>query len=449
MTESGGSEGSLKREMGFPALTIYGVGGMLGGGIYALVGKVAGEAGTLSWVSFVAAMSVAAPTAFTYAALGSRYPRSGGESVFAQEALGSERLAFLTGWTVVFSGLVSMATLAHGFSGYLRALWPPLPEPAILLGFVVLLALINGWGIRLTSRANVAATAIEFSGLLLVIVAGLLVVAGDGGSAEASAVARAAVDTGSTSGSASASPTPGPPWMGIVTGATLAFYAFIGFEDMVNVAEEVERPRRNLPRAITLALVSVGLTYAAVSFLATAAVPPGDLDASGAPLHLVVRSGIPSFPGSVFTVVALFAVGNSALLNFVMASRLVYGMSDQTLLPSWLGTVHEHRRTPHRAILVVGSLALAMALSGTLEMLAATTSLLILAVFFLMNLSYLRIRLREDGDAEVFSVPAVVPVTGMILSVALAAFVSQPSLVAGGGVILVGVAFMVVLEVLR
>ena len=442
---------SLAREMGLPAITFYGMGGMLGGGIYALVGKVAGEAGMWSWASFVLAMLVAAPTAFTYAALGSRFPRSGGESVFAQEALGSDSLAFMVGWTVVFSGLVSMATLAHGFAGYLRELWPAIPDPAAVSGFFVLLAIINLRGIRLTSRANIVATFIELSGLILVVVAGSIVaLEGLGGTGNPVQVAADTAAAPSAGGTAEASPSgilAGIPLLGIVQGATLAFYAFIGFEDMVNVSEEVRDPRRNLPMAIVLALFAVGLTYVAVSTLATLAVSPAVLDESAAPLHQVVKSALPDFPDPVFSGVALFAVGNSALLNFVMASRLTYGMSDGALVPSWLGAVHEGHHTPHRAVIVVGAVALLMALSGTLETLAATTSILLLSVFFLMNLAYLLIRRREDeAHPDVFSVPTVVPILGMALSLGLALFVSWRSTVSAAVVLGVGLVVLVVLR---
>ena len=418
---------SLVRGLGLPALTIYGVGGMLGGGIYALAGEVAGKAGDLSWLAFGAAMLVAAPTALAYAELGSRYPRSGGESVFATEAFGSETLSFVVGWVVALSGIVSMATLSHAFAGYLRDLWPSLPTWPVLVAFLMALAGLNARGIRLTSRANMAATAVEFTGLVLVVVAAAAFL---GGGAGAGATAG--------SGPPGSGSAPASTWTGVLTGATLAFYAFIGFEDMVNVAEEVRRPRRNLPLAIVVAVLAVGVTYLVVNALAVRVVPPAELAATGAPLMRVVERGAPWLPRWVFTIIALFAVANTALLNFVMASRLLYGMADDELLPPWLSTLHRRWRTPHRTVAIVLVVAVGLALSGTLDFLAATTSLLLLAVFLLMNVALLRIRAREGPDPDAFTAPHWVPVLGVALSLVLVAFGPLDSALAAAGVVAVG-----------
>lgn len=425
----------LRRELGLFQLTVYGVGGMLGGGIYALVGEVAGRAGTLSWLSFGVAMLVAAPTAFSYGALASRFPRSGGESVFVRRIFGSDTLALVVGWVVAFSGMVSMATLSHAFAGYLGELWPVLPRWGSIVFFLVALAVLNLRGIRMTSRANVVATAIEFSGLVLVVVAGLAAVFGIPGAEDGAVASGATVPAGGGSQGAE-----GGVWIGVLTGATLAFYAFIGFEDMVNVADEVKSPTETLPRAIVVALVAVGLTYVVVNVLAVEVVAPEVLAGSDAPLMAVVAEGAPWFPRWAFTLIALFAVANTALLNFVMASRLAYGMAEERLLPGWLEAVNERWRTPHRTIGVVLVLVVVLALSGTLGSLAATTSLLLLAVFAVVNAALLTRQLREEeAPSEAFHVPRLVPVLGAASALALAAFGPLESaltaaLVVGAGV---------------
>ena len=439
-------QSGLKRALGLRALVVYGVGGMLGGGIYALVGEVAAKAGSLAWLSFLLAMVVATPTAFSYAALATRFPRSGGEAVYIRHGFGTRHGGLLVGWLVIFSGMASMATLAHAFAGYAATLLDTTGtggSRGLILAFLLVLGAINGWGIRFTSRANIVATTIEFSGLLLVILAGIAVVGG-WTDAAGSTMAHAPPSDPARAGDS-------PLWLGVLLSANLAFYAYIGFEDMVNVAEEVTEPRRVYPRAIVMALVTVGLVYAAVTSLATAAVSPGRLAASGAPLQEVIAVGAAWVPSPVFTVIALFAVGNSALLNFVMASRLAYGMANDGLLPRWLGRVHPARRTPLRAIGIILVLTAVLGLSGTLRSLAGTTSLLILIVFVMVNGSLLRIRLgqaeQDAEDPKAFRVPRSVPIAGMVLAVSLMPLAPDGSLrtaalVAGAGLALIGFRFL-------
>jgi APA family basic amino acid/polyamine antiporter len=217
-------------------------------------------------------------------------------------------------------------------------------------------------------------------------------------------------------------------WKAIASGAALSFFAFIGFEDMVNVAEEVKDPERNMPRAILLALVVTGLVYLLVVLIATTVIAPTTLAGAKAPLLAVVQRATDVVPDRVFTLIALFAVANTGLLNFIMGSRLIYGMSRQGLLPSALGTVHPKRRTPHLAILTVLVVALALALSGTLTYLAGTTSLLLLVVFFAVNLSLVAIKRRERGSLRTFCAPRLIPIVGALTCLALMPFVPRGSL---------------------
>lgn len=394
----------LRRSLSVGGLTAYGIGGMLGGGIYALVGAVAAKAGHLAWVSFAVAMLVAAPTAMSYLVLASRYPKSGGEAHYVQRAFGVPRLSMVIGWLVALSGLVSMATLAVAFAGYARELVPAAPTSALVVAFLIGLGVINWRGIRLTSGINILFTLVEVSGLIVVIIAGALFVFGNG---EGGTAVNSVVRVG------------GGTW-GIIGGALLAFYAFIGFEDMVNVAEEVVEPERAYKRAIPLALVCVSCVYMAVSYLATETVPVAELAASSAPLAEVVERGIPSLSVSVFDAIALFAVANSALLNCVMASRLLYGMSHQGLMPRWLGVIHRRYRTPHRATALVVLAAMLLALTGTLTVLAGTTSTILLIVFAVTNAALLVLLGRKDsGDRDQARCPRIIPAAGVVLSLAL------------------------------
>lgn len=415
-------EPQLRRSLGFWALVFYGVGDILGAGIYALVGKVAGVAGPASWAAFSVALFVAGLTAFTYAELGGRFPRSAGESFFTEQAFGRPRLALLVGWVVLCSGILSLATVSVAFGGYMSKLVPGLPPSVTVAGILLLLAGVNFRGMRESSTTNIIATMVELTGLLIVIVAGALFL-----DRSADTGIAATIEAGREVG-----------WSGIARGAALGFFAFIGFEDMVNVAEEVKDPERNMPRAILIALFVTGTIYLLVVLVATSVAEPAVLAASEAPLLVVVQTATEAFPGRLFTLIALFAVANTGLLNFIMGSRLIYGMSRQGLLPSTLGRVHETRRTPHLAILAVLLVALVLALSGTLTYLAGTTSLLLLLVFFMVNVSLIVIKRRDRGETRTFCAPKLVPIAGALSCLALMPFVPRDSLLTAAIILALG-----------
>jgi APA family basic amino acid/polyamine antiporter len=421
------ANGKLRRTLGLTALISYGVGDILGAGIYALVGKIAGIAGPASWLAFCVALAVAALTALSYAELGSRFPRSGGESFFCQQAFRSSGLALLVGWLVLSSGVVSLATVSRAFSGYAFELIAVAPSPMLELAsvflFLVILGGINFRGIQQSSRANIVCTVVEAAGLLFVIAVGIAFLATD--------VPEPVADESNAVN--------WPTWMAIGQAAAVAFFAFIGFEDMVNVAEEVRSPKRNIPIAIIAALLIAGTVYIAVVWVATAVVPPAELANSQAPLLEVVRRAAPAVPIWSFTTVALFAVANTGLLNFVMASRLLYGMSQQGLVPDWLGQVHAGTKTPHVSIVIVFVAALALASSGTLVLLAGTTSALLLTVFLSVNLALVAIKRRDPGERGGFRIPIGVPMVAAIASAVLICFVPLKSLLSGAVVIALGV----------
>jgi APA family basic amino acid/polyamine antiporter len=406
---------SLKRVFGLTTLVIYGVGDILGAGIYAIVGKIAGLSGTAVWISFLAAMAVAALTALSYAELSSRLPKSGGVATFVQTAFRKDWLSLLVGWLMFCTCLVSMATLSKAFSGYLLAFAPMLPPPAIILALFFGLGFVTFWGMRESSGLNILCTVLEVSGLILVILVSIIFLVGmdEGAAGAAIQSAPSATDTALS-------------WTPILQGAALAFYAFIGFEDIANVSEEVKNPERTVPRAILLALGIAGIIYILVAWLAVRVVGPAELAASSAPLLDVVRRAQPDFPPTVFSIIALFAVLNTTLLNMVTASRLLFGMSREGILPAWLGKVHPKRATPHRTLLVILPLVIFLALSGTLQFLAGTTATLILVMFCLVNLSLVVIKRREPRTTG-FHVPLLIPVLALLTNIALAAFASRDS----------------------
>ena len=417
----------LRRRLGLFALIAYGVGDILGAGIYALVGKIAGIAGPASWLAFGVALLVAALTALSYAELASRFPRSGGESYFCQRAFGSPSFALLIGWLVLCSGVVSLATVSRAMAGYLLQLFSAEPSNALefaaIVLFLTLLGGLNFWGIRQSSRANVICTSVEVFGLLLVIVVGVSFLASNAPGPVAQAASW-------------------PAWTSIGQAAAVAFFAFIGFEDMVNVAEEVRSPKRNLPIAIVAALLIAGAIYIAVVWVATMVISAQELAASSAPLLSVVQRAAPVIPAWTFTAVALFAVANTGLLNFIMASRLLYGMGCQGLVPEQLSRVHSKTNTPHWSILLVFVAGLGLAASGTLVHLAGTTSVLLLVVFLSVNVGLVWIKRSESTSRRGFAIPIAVPVLAAVASAVLICFVPSQSLLSAGIVIALGIALV-------
>lgn len=386
---------------------------------------MAGAAGDATWLAFGAAMGVALLTALSYGELSSRFPRSGGAATFCREAFGSEWVAVLIGWLVLCSGMVSMATVSRGFAGYLGFFLPGLPLPVVVAAFLSLLGFINFRGIRESSGANILCTAIELSGLLLVVVAGAWFLSGAGILPVPATVPQ---------------PVPLPS---VLQGAALAFFALIGFEDMVNVAEEAHDPEKNLPRAMLAAVAVAGGLYMLVSLVAVRVIPAAELAGSAAPLLSVVQRAAPAVPPQLFSAVALFAVSNTALLNFVMGSRLVYGMAREGLLPRALGRVHPSRSTPHVAIGVILFATIGLALSGSITLLAGTTSALLLAVFIAVHAALLRIKRRPGSGPAPFRIPAFVPVLGICACMGLVA--SMPAGSLSGALLLAGIGGIIVL----
>lgn len=384
----------LKRHITLLPLIFYGVGDVLGSGIYGLIGKVAGQMGNFVWLAFLAAFGVAVTTALTYAYLGSRYPRAAGSSFIVWKSTGSPAIAFLIGMATMCSGLTSMATASRIFSGYLTGLFEFIPMTAAIIGFCAALTAIVYSGIRQSLWVNTLCTVIELTGLLVVIVAGIPFL----GSVNL-------FDAASIPQTHALSP-------GLVfSGAVLAFYSFIGFEDVLNVSEEVVKPERNIPMALLISMFVSSVVYMLISVVAVSVIPAADLAASNQPLVDVVIKAWPGFPAQIFSVIALFAVANTALLNYLMASRLVYGLSDMGLLPKFFSKVHKSTKTPYTAVIAVSLVLIILALIGEVGTLARATSLLVLIVFFSMNASLI-VFMRREGRSRGRKIPYILPAIG-------------------------------------
>ena len=363
-----------------------------------------GRVGGAIWTAFAVAMLLAMLTAFAYSELVTKYPRAAGAALYVNRAWQRPLLTFIVAFTVMCSGLTSAATLSRAFGGDYLSVFVELPTVLVALGFIVAVALVNFRGISESVRVNVALTGIELLGLCLVIVIGVAAIGAGSDSIDAGRLLDFKGDESVV--------------LAIMGGAGLAFFALIGFEDSVNLAEEAKAPARDFPWALLVGLLIASAIYLVVTLVASATVPTDVLAGSSGPLLEVVGRGPLSLPTEVFSAIALFALANGALINMIMASRLLYGMSREGILPRALGHVHAKRRTPWVAIVATTALAMVLIVSGDLSDLADTTVLLLLLVFTAVNIAVLVLR-RDPVDHEHFRAPTALPVLGALASLGL------------------------------
>ena len=387
---------ALRRTLSLPMLVLYGLGTTIGAGIYALTGAVAGSAGMLAFASFGLAALLAGFTAASYAELSSRYPFAAAQAVYMREGFGTRRIASLLALGIALAGAVSAATVTNGFYGYLGEL-VTVPRTLAIVGIVALLGAVAALGVRESVGVAAAITAIEVGGLLLVI-------------AYASPVlAELPARIGEFAPRAS----PGGLG-GVFAGSFLAFYAFLGFEDMVNVGEEVRDARRALPLAIALTLAITLLLYVLLAVTAVLAVAPERLAASDAPLAFLFaeRGGRAEWIGAI----GVLAMLNGALIQILMASRILYGLARDGDLPQWLSSLHPRTRTPVLATALVTAAVAALALLFPLATLAEATSLITLISFACLNAALTRIQRRRPADSRIVRVPSLLPWAGLLVS---------------------------------
>lgn len=411
-TPSASDAPTLRRSLGAWQVALYGLGSMLGAGIYALVGKAAGMMGNAVWLAFLAAMIAAMLTGLSYACVGSRYPKAGGAAYVTNRALRLPWLSYVVGLCVTMSGLTSMATGSQAMGETLGKAFRlelgnfELKIIAILI--VLLVGLVIYRGIRESMWLNIICTVVEAAGLIFIIIVGVRfwgqvdyfeMPKSDGLSSASSAL----------------------PLVLILQGAVLTFFSFIGFEDILNVSEEVKNPKRDIPFGLIGAMVTATVIYMAVAITAVSVVPWQELAKSSTPLMEVAHRAAPWFKNidKVYIGITLFAIGNTALLNYIMGSRLLYGLSKQGLLPELLGRVHRTRRTPHIAILLLFVIVTALILSGGVKALAESTVLLLLSVFTVVNISLAILKLRPNEPRGGFEVPIIVPILGAIVCLTL------------------------------
>ncbi|MEZ0581014.1 APC family permease [Nocardioides sp. MH1] len=426
-----GQPEQLKRVMGPRLLLLFIVGDILGAGVYAVTGKLAGQVGGIAWLPFLLAFGVATLTACSYLELVTKYPQAAGAALYTHKAFGIHFVTFLVAFTVVCSGVTSASTssslLANNLLLGLDEIWDGVPTSSgwamtVALAFMVLLALINLRGVGESVKFNIVLTVIEMAALAIVIAIGFTVMAKGDGDFHRITVFE--------------SPDDKNLFIAVTIATTVAFFAMVGFEDSVNMVEETQEPERIFPRMMFTGLGIAAAIYVLVAISVVVVIPPGDIasptNADAGILIDVVKTGAPDLPiDDFFPFMTVFAVANTALINMLMASRLVYGMARQRVLPPALGKVLPGRRTPWAAIVFTTVLALGLIVAvvrlsettiGSAEdgtevdvvtALSGTTALLLLAVFTVVNVACLVLR-RDPGDGTSFRAPIVAPVLGAL-----------------------------------
>jgi APA family basic amino acid/polyamine antiporter len=389
----------LPRTLGLPLLVLYGLGVIIGAGIYVLIGTVVAQAGMAAPLAFVLAGAVAALTGLSYAELAARFPEAAGAPVYIRHAFGSDRLSQVAGLAVAAIIAISAAAIARGSAGYMHGL-TDLPEP--LLGATVVAAFTGLACLPVRQSVGFAAaiTVVEVGGLLLIVAVGLP------GLADFPARAHEMIPAGIGG------------WSGVAVGGFLAFFAFIGFENLANMAEEARAPERSLPRALLLSLAISTALYAAVAVVTVLAAPLAELAGSAAPLMLVAERAS-WFSADVFAAIALIAVANGVLIELVTLARLLYGMARRGWLPDTLGTVHPSTQTPVKATLCGGLIVFVLAVVLPFLSLVSLTNSITLLVFAMVNAALWRLQQvapRQSG----FRVPRAIPPLAIILTLALA-----------------------------
>ena len=429
----------LKRGIGPWLLFFFVLGDIVGAGIYALVGEVGAVVGGAIWSAFLAAFVLAIFTAASFAELVTKYPRAGGSATYVNNAFRNSFVSFMVAFAVAAASITSASVLSLAFSGDYLLQFITVPSVLAALVFVVVVGLINFYGISESVRLNLIFTCIEITGLLLIVLIGIVTLGtGTGEPARAFEFKEG-----------------GSIIPLILAGTVLSFYALIGFDDAVNVAEEVRHPSRVYPRALFGGLLAAGVIYLLVTFTASMVVPTGQLAASSGPLLEVVERSPFTLPPLLFAGIALIAVSNGALINMIMASRVIYGMADQGVLPAVFARVHPSRLTPWVAILFTTAVVFTILATigrnpDALDTLSTTTVVLLLMAFIMVNISVLALR-SDEVEHEHFRTPSVFPILGILVSASLLIYTAiddlsvfgLAGLLLGSGVVLYGVNVLV------
>ena len=390
----------LKRTLGLTECVFFGVGSILGAGIYTLIGNVAGLSGNFIWLSFLIAAVSALFTAFSYPELSAAFPKAGGEYEYAKKAFGKKTGIFL-GLTISLNGIISGATVAIGFAGYLTGL-TGISLLLGALGIIVLVYGVNALGIRESSLVNIIFTLIEAGGLFFVIYVAFPYI-----------------------GKVNYVDAPTEGFHGILAASALAFFAYIGFEEIVKLAEETKSPEKNIPRALFIASAIVMVLYSLVAISAVSVLPYQELGKSSSPLADIIGKDYGKTGVIIISVIALFATTNTILSNMLGSSRVLLNMSKETKALNFLSFVSPKRKTPLAALTFILLLMAGFAFIGNIETIARIATIFIFITFIVVNLSVIILRIREKEIPRPYRIPIniknipVISVLGIITTLIL------------------------------
>ncbi len=371
----------LKRDVGEFSLIVYGIGIILGAGIYSLMGQAAGMAGNTIWLSFLFASVVSIFTCLSYAELSSMFPKSAAEYTYIKEALNKRSIAFMFGWIEVFADVVAGAAVAIAFGGYFHALFG-VPMVVSSIGLVALLSFLNYWSIRESSRVNIICTLVEVAGLVLIVALGL---------PHIGKIDYFEMPNGVT---------------GVISASALIFFAYLGFEEMANIAEETKNPRKTLPRALLISVAVTSVIYILVAITAVGLVDWRALAGSNAPLAFVAsQSVLGQNAFLLLSFIALFATSNTVLTSMITTSRALYGMAKDGSLPKSLSRIDGKRGTPWLSVILTMLATFAFILVGDLKITASITDFGAFALFIIVNLSLLFLRYTKPKLNRPFKAP--------------------------------------------
>jgi len=417
----------LKRHMGLFHLTMYGVGLILGAGIYVLIGEATGFAGNSVWISFLLGTIVAMFAGLSYAELTALFPKAAAEYTFVKHAFKNNFLAFIIGWLTAITSMITAATVSLGFGGYLAQFVNlPITISAILL--IVGLSIVNFIGIKESAWANTIFAIITAGGLVLIIFLGMTYETTE-------PIDYFEMPNGS---------------IGIILAFVLIFFAFIGFEDMANVAEEVKKPKKTLPRAIVLTVIITGIIYLLVSLSVVRVVNWEELGQSAAPLAAVAERSLGIGGSITLSAIALFATASTVLITLVAGSRILYGMAKSKSLPLSLCKIHSKTKTPWIAVIGILITSMAFALIGDIVIVANITVFAVVITFATINLSVIVLRYTEPKLERSFRVPVnigrfpLLPLFGFGVTIYMAIQFEMEVMLVGLAIISVGALFYVI-----
>ena len=415
---------SLSRHIGLFHLTMYGVGLILGAGIYVLIGEAAGFAGNALWISFILGGVVAAFAGLSYSELTALFPRAAAEYVFVKEGFRSDFIGFIVGWLTILTSIIVAATVALGFGGYMEEL-TNIPILISALAILGILSFVNFIGIKESAWANTIFAIVTIIGLGIIIVIGFL-------SPMETEIDYFENPVG---------------FSGIILAFVLVFFAFIGFEDMANVAEEVKRPQRTIPRGIMLSVLITTIIYIFVSFASIRIVGWEQLAESSAPLAFVAEQRLGNQGHFVLSVIALFATASTILITLVAGARIFYGMAKDGSLPSKLALIHHKTKTPWLAVILIFATAIGFSFIGDIVIVANIVVFAVVVTFAMINLSVILLRYTRPELERPYRVPVnvgkfpILPLFGLGATIYMGFQFELEIILAGLGILVSGVVF--------